>query len=216
MRVRGFAIETCRAATLLLCLLSVPSLGFGEVTKVNVAGRVTVANGQAFGKTGPYEKLTGTIEFAVDPKETHNARITDIDRALPGPDKRVHFTSDLMVLKPVDPAKGNGVLLFEVVNRGNILLLNKFNSAASSRNPTTPEEFGNGYLMREGYTLVLVGWEFDLAPGILRVEAPRLALDRADHRAVHPRFEKERNSARRCVLLRARAGRRSGERIDGA
>ena len=174
MRVRGFATETCRAATLLLCLLSVPSLGFGEVTKVNVAGRVTVANGQAFGKTGPYEKLTGTIEFAVDPKETHNARITDIERALPGPDRRVHFTSDLMVLKPVDPAKGNGVLLFEVVNRGNILLLNKFNSAASSRNPTTPEEFGNGYLMREGYTLVLVGWEFDLAPGILRVEAPRL------------------------------------------
>jgi hypothetical protein len=28
--------------------------------------------------------------------------------------------------------------------------------------------------MREGYTLVFVGWEFDLAPGILRVEAPRV------------------------------------------
>jgi len=135
---------------------------------------VTVANGQAFGKTGPYEKLTGTIDFAVDPKEPHNARITDIDRATPAADKRVHFTSDVMVLKPVDPARGNGVLLFEVVNRGNILLLNKFNSAASSRNPTTTEEFGNGYLMREGYTLVFVGWEFDLAPGILRVEAPKI------------------------------------------
>jgi len=34
-----------------------------------------------------------------------------------------------MVIKPVDPVKGNGVLLFEVVNRGNILLLNKFNSS---------------------------------------------------------------------------------------
>jgi hypothetical protein len=79
-----------------------------------------------------------------------------------------------MVIKPVDPVKGNGVLLFEVVNRGNILLLNKFNSAASSRNPTTPDEFGNGYLMREGYTLVFVGWEFDLAPGRLRVEAPKI------------------------------------------
>ena len=154
--------------------MAVPTFGFAEVTKVNVTSRVTVANGQAFGNTGPYEKLTGTIEFAVDPKEPHNARITDIDRATPAADKRVHFTSDLLVLKPVDPAKGNGVLLFEVVNRGNLLLLNKFNGAASSRNPTTAEQFGNGYLMREGYTLVFVGWEFDLAPGILRVEAPTI------------------------------------------
>src|SRR4030095_16172876 len=166
MNTRTFAV--------LFGVLLVPTLVFAEVTKVNVASRVTVANGQAFGKTGPYEKLTGTIEFAVAPKEPHNARITDIDRATPGADRRVHFTSDLMVLKPVDPAKGNGVLLFEVVNRGNILLLNKFTTAASSRNPTTPEEFGNGYLMREGYTLVFVGWEFDLAPGILRVAAPKV------------------------------------------
>ena len=108
-------------ALLMLGLLVVPTVVRGEVTKVNITNRVTVANGQAFGKTGPYEKLTGTIEFAVDPKEPHNARITDIDRAMPATDKRVHFTSDLMVIKPVDPVKGNGVLLFEVVNRGNIL-----------------------------------------------------------------------------------------------
>jgi Alpha/beta hydrolase domain len=166
MNTRTFAV--------LFGVLFVSALASAEVAKVNITNRVTVANGQAFGKTGSYEKLTGTIEFAIDPKEPHNARITDIDRATPGTDRRVHFTSDLMVLKPVDPAKGNGVLLFEVVNRGNILLLNKFNTAASSRNPTTPEEFGNGYLMREGYTLVFVGWEFDLAPGILRVEAPKV------------------------------------------
>jgi hypothetical protein len=37
-----------------------------EVTRVNVASRVIVANGQAFGHTGPYEKLTGTNEFVVE------------------------------------------------------------------------------------------------------------------------------------------------------
>ena len=94
---------------------------------------------------------------SVDPKEPHNVRITDIDRATPGTDRRVHFTSDLMVLTPVDPAKGNGVLLFDVVNRG------------------------NGYLMREGYTLVLVGWEFDLAPGTSRrSSSPTPAIRNAD------------------------------------
>jgi hypothetical protein len=76
------------------------------------------------------------------------------------------------------------VLLFEVVNRGNILLLNKFNSAASSRNPTTTGGLRQRYLMREGYTLVFVGWEFDLAPGIIRgSSAEDRRIDRADHGA---------------------------------
>ena len=155
-------------------LLLVPVFASAEVARVTIANRVTVANGEAFGKTGPYEKLTGTIEFAVNPREPHNARITDIDRATPASDGRVHFTADLLVLKPVDAARGNGVLLFEVVNRGNILLLNKFNSAPSSRNPTTGADFGNGYLMHEGYTLVFVGWEFDLEPGAIRLQAPAI------------------------------------------
>jgi hypothetical protein len=158
----------------LVALLLTPSLAFAEVAKVTVANRVALANGQAFGSTGPYEKLTGTIEFAVDPKEAHNKRIADIGLAKPAADGRVHFTTDLVVLEPADPAKGNGVLLFEVVNRGNILLLNKFNSASSSRNPTTAAELGNGYLMREGYTLVFVGWEFDLPAGAVRLQAPAI------------------------------------------
>src|SRR4051812_8833144 len=132
---------TKKTLALIIGLLLVPLSAFAEVAKVTIAGRATVANGDAFGKTGPYEKLTGAIEFAVNPNEPHNARITDIDRATTAADGRVHFTADLLVLKPVDPAKGNGVLLFEIVNRGNILLLNKFNSAPSSRNPATPVDF---------------------------------------------------------------------------
>ena len=162
--------KTTLAAVLGLLVCHAPA--FAELTGMTVAARVTVANGQAFGTSGAYEKLTGTVEFAVNPKEPHNARITDIDRAMTAADGRVHFTADVLVLKPVDPSKGNGVLLFEVVNRGNILLLNKFNSASSSRNPTTAADFGNGFLMREGYTLVFVGWEFDLPQGAIRLQAP--------------------------------------------
>ena len=43
-----------------------------EVTKVTIADRTVVAGGQAFGQVGPYEKLTGTIEFALDPADRHN------------------------------------------------------------------------------------------------------------------------------------------------
>jgi alpha/beta hydrolase family protein len=163
-----------KTVAFVLGVLFGPALAFGEVANVTIVNRVTVADGQTFGATGSYEKLTGTIEFALDPKEPHNVRVTDLDRAPRAADGRVHFTSDLVVLRPSDPTKGNGVLLFEVVNRGNILLLNKFNSARSSRNPSAPADFGNGYLMREGYTLVFVGWEFDLPAGAIRLQAPAI------------------------------------------
>lgn len=32
-------------------------------------------------------------------------------------------------------------------------------------NPTTAKDFGNGWLLRQGYTLAWVGWEADIAPG---------------------------------------------------
>jgi hypothetical protein len=77
----------------------------------------------------------------------------------------------------VDAARGNGVLLFEVANRGSKGLLGRFNDAPGGPNsgaadPTAPADFGNGFLMRQGYTLVWVGWEFDLPPAALGVEAP--------------------------------------------
>jgi hypothetical protein len=157
-----------------LCTLLCSAPVFAEVTNVTIASRSAVANGQPFGATGSYEKLTGTIEFALDPRNPQNTRIVDLDRADRAGDGRVHFTADLVVLRPVDPARGNGVLLFEVVNRGRIGLLTRFNSAPGAIDPATPADFGNGYLMREGYTLVMVGWEFDIPPGSIRLEAPRL------------------------------------------
>jgi alpha/beta hydrolase family protein len=157
-----------------LCFLLCSAPVFAEVTRVTIASRSAIANGQPFGATGSYEKLAGTIEFALDPLNPQNGRIVDLDRADRAGDGRVHFTADLAVLRPVDPLRGNGVLLFEVVNRGRIGLLTRFNSAPGAIDPVTSADFGNGYLMREGYTLVMVGWEFDIPPGTIRLEAPRL------------------------------------------
>src|SRR5262245_31629215 len=162
------------ALAAVLCFVLGPSVALAEVAKVTIANRVTIAGGQAFGATGPYEKLTGSIEFALDPRDPHNMRITDLDRATRASDGRVHFTSDLMVLRPVDQSKGNGALLFEVINRGRLGLLTRFNSAPGVDDPMAAADFGNGFLMREGYTLVFVGWEFDIRPPMIRVEAPSL------------------------------------------
>src|SRR5690242_6386012 len=143
-----------------------------EVSKVTIATRSQVADGQSFGSTGPYEKLTGTIEFSLDPKDRHNTNIADLSHAPRGADGLVRFTADLYVLRPIDASKGNGALLFEIANRGRKGLLGRFNRAGGTQDPTTVADFGDGFLMREGYTLVWVGWQFDVAPPGIRVEAP--------------------------------------------
>ena len=155
-----------------VCAVVAPSLARGEVTKVTIASRTTVANGQPFGAVGPYEKLTGTIEFSLDPANPHNKRIVDLDTAARGSDGRVHFSADLYVLRPADAARGNGTLLFEIANRGRKGLLGRFNRAGGSQDPSAPADFGDGFLMKEGYTLVWVGWQFDVESPGLRVAAP--------------------------------------------
>lgn len=161
-----------RIGAMVLAAVLAHSVAFAEVAKVSIATRAPVANGQAFGATGPYEKLSGTIEFALDPRDPHNKRIVDLDRAARAADGRVHFTSDLYVLQPVDPSKGNGVVLLEVINRGRKGMIARFDDAPISNDPVTARDLGNGFLLREGYTLVFVGWEFDVAAPLMRLDAP--------------------------------------------
>jgi hypothetical protein len=152
------------------CLL--PAIAAAEVTKVTITNRTVVAGGQPFGDTGPYEKLTGRIDFTLDPANARNKAIVDLNHAVTGADRRVHFSADLYVLRPVDPARGNETLLFEIANRGRKGLLGRFNRARASQDPMAPADFGDGFLMKEGYTLVWVGWQFDVAAPSLRVDAP--------------------------------------------
>ena len=88
----------------------------------------------------------------------------------------MHFSADLYVLRPADPSKGNGVMLFEAANRGRRGLLTRFNRARPGNDPTTDAEVGDGLLMREGYTLVWIGWEIDVPAPLLRIEAPLATL----------------------------------------
>lgn len=159
----------------LLCLLVRPSSTFAEVTRVTVTSRTTVAGGQPFGATGPYERLVGRIEFALDPSDPHNAGIVDLNHAPRDSEGRVRFSSDLYVLQPLHPSQGNGVLLFEAANRGVRTLLSRFNRSAPVGDPASDDP-GDGLLMRAGYTLVWIGWEFDVPASRLRLEAPPASL----------------------------------------
>jgi Alpha/beta hydrolase domain len=125
--------------------------------------------GTHFGATGPYEKLIGRLYGEVDPKDPLNAVITDIALAPVNARGMVEYSSNVMIIRPVDPAKGNHKLLFEINNRGHILALASLNDAVQNSNdPAKAADAGNGFLMRQGYTLAWAGWDAisGVTPGV--------------------------------------------------
>jgi hypothetical protein len=137
--------------------------------------REPVLGGRPFGDAGAYEKIAGTLKFAVDPGHPLHRDITDLDRAPTSGAGRVEFSSDVFLLRPVDPARGNGALLLDIPNRGRKVALGMLNSTVRVADPTTAEDFGNGFLMRHGYTVAWVGWQPDVprVDGLMALDAPR-------------------------------------------
>jgi hypothetical protein len=137
-----------------LCALVFAGASFGAVTSVELVDRTDYPG-------GPFEHIVAKVHFAIDPKLPANRIIADIDLAPRNEQGLVEFSADLDVLKPRDSAKGNGTALFEISNRGGKGLLNTF-------------QLGDNFLLDHGFTLVWVGWEFDVPSDkdLLRLYAP--------------------------------------------
>jgi len=148
-----------------------------RVVRVEITSRGDIQEGKPFGNTGAYEKIVGRVYFAVDPANLHNRHIVDLDKAPRNAQGEVEFSADLYLLKPKDMAKGNQAVLFEVSNRGGRGILSLVNGRES--------EFGDGFLMRQGYTIAWVGWEYDVSsqPGRLGLTAP--VAHEADGKEIH-------------------------------
>jgi Alpha/beta hydrolase domain len=157
-----------------MVLACVTAAAQAEVTKIEIASRTAILADKQFGSRGAYEKIVGKVFFAVDPDNPHNKAIVDIDKAPRDNSGRVTFSADLYVLAPKDPALGNGVALFDVLNRGRKNIIRNFNRASQVLDPTAAADFGDGFLMRQGYTLVWVGWQFDIPhrDGLMGLDAP--------------------------------------------
>jgi hypothetical protein len=141
-----------------------------------------------FGKVGAYEKIKGKLHYAVNLDNPFNAQIVDLQLAKEGRLRRdiseidfdqgriiekvggdalndagkVEFSGDFILLKPVNLNKGNHRLLYDINNRGRPRALPYYNDAASSNDPTTVEHAGNGWLMRQGYSVLWTAWNWDV------------------------------------------------------
>ena len=124
--------------------------------------REPFANGHEFAITGAYEKLTGMIHGEVDAKHRLNQIIVNLNKAPRNQRGRVEYSSNFCILKPLDMARGNGKIFFDAPNRGSKRILGFLNDGPEANDPTTLEHAGNGFLMRQGYTIVWCGWQGDL------------------------------------------------------
>ncbi len=152
-----------------LCTMTTPALA--DVDRVEVLERVPLAAAKTFGNVGAYERIRGRLYFAVDAAAPENQAVTDIRLAPRDAAGRVHFTTDFILLRPVDPARANGRLLYDVNNRGNLTALSAFNNGRAGNLPMTAEDAGNGFLMEQGYAVLATGWSWDIQPGADRLRA---------------------------------------------
>lgn len=173
---RGFSGRT-RPAFAVIAVVAcwlVTHSSVAEVVRIDVERRSAVANGMSYGLAGPYEALSGTIHYAVDPANPANRVIADIDFAPRNAAGQVEFSADFYLLKPVDADAGNGTVFVDVMNRGRKRVLGYFNLARASLEPRSEIDLGDGFLMYEGFSVLYVGWQFDVPrqPGIMRVYPP--------------------------------------------
>ncbi len=156
----------------LLVFLAFASDAQARLVSLSIERREVVLDGRAFGLAGPYEKLVGTAHFAVDPDLPQNQIIVDLKLAPRNVHGEVEFSSDFYLLKPVDPSRSNGRLFYEAGNRGSKRILQIFQKASRSADPTTGGEFGDGVLMSRGFSFLWMGWQWDVPDGRMRMSMP--------------------------------------------
>jgi hypothetical protein len=131
-----------RVATAGMLCMILASYASAQVTRIEITAREPLNGGQAVGGAGPYEVLRGRVHGEVDPRDPHNAIIQDLQLAPRNARGKVEYVATFALAKPVDSRHASGVLIYQVVNRGN--------------GTVTPSP--------DGHFSLVSGWQGDLAP----------------------------------------------------
>lgn len=143
-------------AVLAIALIPAPSAK-AAVTRVEVSERADLP-------IRGFERVSGRVYFAVDPDAEANQAIADIQLAPRNAEGLVEFSSDYLIFRPKSELQSNGTLLLEIVNRGRSLMFTGLNVDARG-GMRAEADFGDAFTLREGYTMMWLGWQFDVQPG---------------------------------------------------
>ncbi|MFV0383982.1 alpha/beta hydrolase domain-containing protein [Paracoccus sp. (in: a-proteobacteria)] len=203
----------------ILAVLPLSQPATSKVVDFEVTRTVNPAfEGHEFGNAGAYERIDGIVRFAIDPASGAGSRIVDLDKVPVNADGLVEYETEVSILRPIDASKGNGTLFYEVLNRGTTLAFRLLNLSEGPTIPETVAEAGDGFLMKQGYTLVWSGWQTDLPPEVLNLTVPtaegvtglsreEFVFDKPDRvstaKLVYPAADQDPEKATLTVRLRA-------------
>src|ERR1700730_2133994 len=122
------------------------------------------AEGRVFGEAGSYVRIRGTAKGEIDPAAPQNQVIVDLDQAPRNARGLGEYETDFFILRPADLGRTNGVLVYDVTNRGRKRLFAMLDDASedspgAANGPKTSEDAGIGFSLGRGYSLLWSGWD---------------------------------------------------------
>ena len=117
-----------------------------KIVKIIIDKSEIYQNNKIFGSIGLYEKLTGRAFGEVNPNDSKNTIIQDIQLAPKNERGMVEYVSEFILLRPKDLSKSNGLLFLNLPNRGNCFPAD-----------TT--------ILNRGYTYLWCAWQGDVVSG---------------------------------------------------
>ena len=163
------------ARIILLVLVGIAGFstpGSAKVVRVEILSRSDISG--TFGNAGIYERITGRVYFAFDPRNPENRKIVDLDLAPRNANGEVEAVSDFVILRPKDSGRSADLAVIDIVNRGGMTTF-VFNLARNGQvSPQSAAFYGDALLMKRGVTIVALGWQWDVPPGMdaLNVQPP--------------------------------------------
>lgn len=146
------------------------------IERFEVKGSGLAFGGASFGEVGTYTYTLAEATAAVAPADACAPTIVDLPNTVADADGKLRYRFDVVLLTPTDAARANGTLFYEVNNRARALLVPVLNEGsvndlfgnvapaipAAATGAVAGVGAGNGFLMRQGASIVWSGWQGDL------------------------------------------------------
>ena len=132
------------------------------ITKIDIAAVAPFADGREFGAAGPYVRIHGVARANSIPRRRKTRSSSISTRRERNARGMVEYEIDLFMLRPAEPRRGSGTLVYDVTNRGRKVILGRLDEApgdAGTNDPRTARDAGLGFTLGRGYTLVWSGWD---------------------------------------------------------
>lgn len=117
-----------------------------KIVKIIIDKNEPYADNKSFGDIGQYEKLTGRAFGEINPLDSRNALIQDIQLAPKNANGMVEYVTEFILLRPKDLSKSNGLFFLNLPNRGNVFP-------------------ADNALLERGYVYLWCAWQGDVLAG---------------------------------------------------